>query len=114
MDVIPQVMLYLIGTYLSYKDITNLALTSKQMNQRTKEPRRMLAKREVMRLFSSDLACFRMIIHSVSCELGPQDYSTPTLNDGYNWLDILKEGLKIKNWPEQIRFCMKDITEILK
>jgi len=42
-----------------------------------------------------------MMIHSVSYEAGQKDYSTPTLSDGYDWLDILKEGLMLKiDWPE--------------
>ena len=65
---------------------------------------KMLAKREVMRIFSSDLQSFRVIIHSISYELGPQDFSIPTLSDGYDWLNILKEGLQIKqNWSHSIK-----------
>lgn len=100
MDVIPKIMLYMIGTFLNFGDLMHLSLTSKKMEKRTTEARVLLAKREVMRLFSSDLDSFRMIIHSVSYELGPQDYSTPTLNDGNDWLNILKEGLIMRQgWP---------------
>lgn len=75
----------------------------------------MLAKREVMRLFSSDLDGFRMIIHSVSYEMGPQDYSTPTLNDGYDWLGILREGLTLKSkWPTKLKNQLKIISRILQ
>lgn len=115
MDVIPQIMLYMIGTFLNFTDFTRLSLTSKQMDKRTAEPRKMLAKREVMRLFSSDLDGFRMIIHSVSYEMGPQDYSTPTLNDGYDWLSILREGLSLKNkWPSKLKNQLKIISKILQ
>jgi hypothetical protein len=115
MDVIPQIMLYMIGTFLNFSDFTRLSLTSKQMDKRTGEPRKMLAKREVMRLFSSDLDGFRMIIHSVSYEMGPQDYSTPTLNDGYDWLGILREGLTLKSkWPTKLKNQLKIISRILQ
>ena len=115
MDVIPQIMLYVIGTYLTFSDVTRLALTSSTMDKRTKEARKMLAKREVMRLFSSDLDSFRMIIYSVSYELGPQDHSTPTLNDGHDWLGILKEGLSLKQkWPLEYEDQLKNISLILR
>lgn len=115
MDVIPQIMLYVIGTFLTFSDITRLALTSSTMDKRTKEARKLLAKREVMRLFSSDLESFRMIIYSVSYELGPQDHSTPTLNDGHDWLGILKEGLTLQSsWPCQYEDQLKNISFILR
>lgn len=115
MDVIPKIMLYMIGTFLNFKELTRLSLTSKQMHQRTEEPKKLLAKREVMRLFSSDLSNFRMIIHSVSYEMGPVDYSTPTLQDGFNWLSILKEGLALRmKWPKKIGDSLFAISKILK
>jgi hypothetical protein len=115
MDVIPKIMLYMIGTFLNFRDLTRLSLTSKQMNQRTEEPKKLLAKREVMRLFSSDLSNFRMIIHSVSYEMGPVDYSTPTLKDGFNWLSILKDGLTMRmKWPKNIGDSLFAISKILK
>lgn len=115
MDAIPQIMLYVIGTFLNFSEFTRLALTSKQMDSKMIEPRKMIAKREVMRLFSSDLDCFRMIIHSVSYELGPQDYSTPTLNDGYDWFSILKEGLTLRaNWPEKLRNQLTSVSNVLQ
>lgn len=115
MDVLPQIMLYVIGTFLNFSELTNLALTSKQMDKKSQEPRKMVAKREVIRLFSSDLDSFRMIIHSVSYELGAQDYFTPTLNDGYDWLGLLKEGLVLRNqWPEKIRGDLIIVSKILQ
>ena len=68
-----------------------------------------------MRIFSSDLDGFRMIIHSVSNELGPRDHSTPTLNDGHNWLEILKEGLVLKSgWGSNVKEHLQRISLILK
>ena len=114
MEAISKIMLYVIGTFLSYKDLNNLSLTSKTMNEHTGEAKKLLAKREVMRIFSSDLSGFRMIIHSVSNELGLKDYSTPTLNDGHNWLNILKEGLMLKNnWSLTIKKHLESISTIL-
>lgn len=56
-----------------------------------------------------------MMIHSVSYEAGQKDSSTPTLNDGYDWLDILKQGLKLKmQWPEDYRFEMRTIMNLLQ
>ncbi len=95
MDSLSQIMVYMIGTFLTFNEVNRLSLTSKKMNDRTKEAKKLLAKREVMRIFSSDLKDFRMIIPSVSYELEEKDYSTPTLNDGYDWQKILKEGLSI-------------------
>lgn len=115
MDVIPQIMLYMIGTFLNFGELTRLSLTSKLMNTRTGESRRMLAKREVMRLFSSDLDGFRMIIHSVSYELGPQDYSTPTLNDGHDWHLLLREGLSMRaTWSSKLKSQLRSISAILQ
>ena len=55
------------------------------------------------------------MIHSVSYEAGQKDSSTPTLNDGYDWLDILKQGLKLKmQWPEDYRFEMRTIASLLQ
>jgi len=114
MDVIPKIMLYIIGTFLNFKDFNKLSLTSKTMYQRAADGKKLLAKREVMRIFSSDLDGFRMIIHSVSNELGPRDHSTPTLNDGHNWLDILKEGLVLKStWSPKIKESLQSISKIL-
>jgi hypothetical protein len=114
MDAIPQIMLYVIGTFLNFAEFTRLALTSKKMDAKMVEPRKMIAKREVMRLFSSDLQSFRMIIHSVSYELGAQDYSTPTLNDGFDWFSILKEGLTLQvNWPLKLREQLKSVSNVL-
>ena len=115
MEVIPQILFYIVGTYVTFSDLMHLSLTSKLMNKKTSEARTLLAKREVIRLFSSDLHCFRMIIHSISYELGPQDFSTPTLSDGNNWLEILKEGLQIKQcWPEKLKSKMETISVVLQ
>lgn len=115
MDVLPQIMLYMIGTFLNFGELTRLSLTSKHMNKRAEEPKKMLAKRELMRLFSSDLDSFRMIIHSVSYELGPQDYSTPTLNDGHDWQNLLREGLIMKSrWPLKLKDQLSSISTILQ
>lgn len=115
MEVIPQILFYIIGTYVTFRDLMHLSLTSKQMNKKTAEAKILLAKREVMRLFSSDLHCFRMIIHSISYELGPQDFSTPTLSDGNNWLDILKEGLQLRqSWPQKLKSKMDNISMVLQ
>ena len=115
MEALPQIMLYVIGTFLNFTEMTRLSLTSTHMNSKMVEPKKMIAKREVMRLFSSDLDSFRMIIHSVSYELGPQDYSTPTLNDGYDWLTILKEGLTLRvNWPKKLRNQLNSVSNILR
>ena len=115
MENITQIIFYIIGTYVTFSDLMHLSLTSKQMNKKTAEARTLLAKREVIRLFSSDLQCFRIIIHSISYELGPQDFSTPTLNDGNNWFDILKEGLQIKqSWTEKLKSKMNAISLVLQ
>ena len=108
MEAIPQILLYVIGTYVTFRDIMHLSLTSKRMNKKAIEARRLLAKREVMRIFSSDLHEFRVIIHSISYELGPQDLSIPTLSDGYDWLEILREGLEImQNWPKNLKLQLR-------
>lgn len=115
MEVIPQILFYIIGTYVTFSDLMHLSLTSKQLFRKTAQARKLLSKREVMRLFSSDLHCFRMIIHSISYELGPQDFSTPTLSDGNNWLEILKEGLQLKqSWPENLKSKMVNISMVLQ
>jgi hypothetical protein len=59
MHFISQITIYIIGTFLSIKDLTNLALTSKDMSKQTEEARKLIAKREVIRLFSSNLEEFR-------------------------------------------------------
>lgn len=59
MHFISQITIYIIGTFLSIKDLTNLALTSKDMLKKTDEARKLLGKREVFRLFSSNLDEFR-------------------------------------------------------
>lgn len=59
MHFISQITIYIIGTFLSIRDVTRLALTSKDMYRKTDEARKMLSKREVIRLFSSNLDDFR-------------------------------------------------------
>ena len=56
-----------------------------------------------------------MLIHSVSYEKGNDQEATPTLRDGYNWLEILKEGLLLRvNWPQQLRNGMDEIWNSLQ
>lgn len=56
-----------------------------------------------------------MMIHSVSYEAGQRDSSTPTLNDGNDWLDVLKQGLIIKmGWTDDYNYEMKSILKILQ
>jgi len=56
-----------------------------------------------------------MMIHSVSYEKGDRDYATPTLNDGFNWMDILKEGLMLKcNWPMKLKEQMLSVWNVLQ
>ena len=115
MDSLSRILFYIIGTFLNFKELNRLSLASKSLNERTEEAKELLAKREVMRIFSSDLEGFRMIIHSISYELGPKDHSTPTLNDGYNWLEILKEGLILKSgWHPNFKPQLTSISKILK
>lgn len=59
MHFISQITLYIIGTFLNFKDLTRFALTSKDMDKKTEQARKLVAKREVMRLFSSNLDEFR-------------------------------------------------------
>ncbi|CAI2360800.1 unnamed protein product [Moneuplotes crassus] len=115
MEPLPEIMIYVIGTYLKFKEFSRLSLTSKKMMKKTFNPRIMISKREVMRIFSSDLDGFRMIIHSISYELGPKSHSTPTLNDGHDWLGILKEGLSLKSgWAQNNKGVLDKISKILR
>lgn len=59
MHSIPKDEIYVIGTFLSIKDLVRLSITSKHMANSTKLAINRLAKREVMRLFSSNLDDFR-------------------------------------------------------
>lgn len=55
------------------------------------------------------------MIHSVSYEHGQKDSETPTLKDGHNWLDILRQGLTIKmEWPQEYIFELKSIKNLLR
>lgn len=55
------------------------------------------------------------MIHSVSYEAGIKDHSTPTLNDGFDWLDILKEGCILKmSWPGEYHSELTTICTVLK
>lgn len=56
-----------------------------------------------------------MMIHSVSYEAGIKDHSTPTLNDGFDWLEILKEGcLQKMVWSSEYHSELTTISRVLK
>lgn len=55
------------------------------------------------------------MIHSVSYEAGVRETYTPTLSDGYDWLDVLRTGLTNKmKWPEEYNFELDKITYSLQ